>query len=65
MIWNKEVEELARQKVFAAEVGGAEKVKRHKKAGKLTVRERVAALFDDGYKNQSAPSANQLILFRF
>lgn len=48
MTWQKEVDEIARRKALVAEMGGAEKVKRHKDAGKLNVRERVAALVDDG-----------------
>lgn len=46
MSWQSEIDELARRKGFATEMGGAEKVKRHKDAGKLTVRERITALAD-------------------
>jgi acetyl-CoA carboxylase carboxyltransferase component len=48
MSWRKELEELARRKALAAQMGGAEKVARHKSLGKLTVRERVDALVDPG-----------------
>jgi len=46
MSWQPEVDELARRKALAARLGGPEKVKRHKDAGKLTVRERIDALVD-------------------
>ena len=48
MSWEKELEELARRKALAAQMGGAQKVARHKALGKLTVRERVDALVDEG-----------------
>ena len=48
MSWEKELEELARRKALAAQMGGAEKVARHKGLGKLTVRERIDALADAG-----------------
>jgi acetyl-CoA carboxylase carboxyltransferase component len=48
MGWDKELEELARRKALAAQLGGADKVARHKALGKLTVRERVDALVDPG-----------------
>ncbi|MEM7404253.1 MAG: carboxyl transferase domain-containing protein [Pseudomonadota bacterium] len=48
MSWEPELEELRRREAFARELGGADKVKRQKDAGKMTVRERVEALADDG-----------------
>jgi acetyl-CoA carboxylase carboxyltransferase component len=48
MSWDKELEELAQRKILAAQLGGADKVARHKALGKLTVRERVDALVDEG-----------------
>jgi acetyl-CoA carboxylase carboxyltransferase component len=48
MSWQRELDELARRKALAAQMGGAEKVARHKGLGKLTVRERVDALVDAG-----------------
>ena len=48
MSWEKEVEELARRRGLAEAMGGAEKLKRQKQAGKLNVRERIAALVDNG-----------------
>lgn len=48
MSWQPEVDELHRRKALAARLGGPEKVKRHKDAGKLTVRERIDGLVDTG-----------------
>jgi acetyl-CoA carboxylase carboxyltransferase component len=48
MSWKEELEELARRRALAAEMGGAEKVERHRAQGKLTVRERIDALLDAG-----------------
>jgi acetyl-CoA carboxylase carboxyltransferase component len=45
-MWQKEVEELARRKARAEEMGGAESVARQHATGKMTVRERIAALLD-------------------
>jgi propionyl-CoA carboxylase beta chain len=46
--WAAELEELARRRALAAELGGAQRVERQRAAGKLTVRERIAALVDGG-----------------
>lgn len=46
MSWEREVEEIARRRKLAAEMGGAESVARHRAAGKLPVRERVERLLD-------------------
>src|SRR5258706_4405224 len=46
MSWEAELEELRRRQQLAQELGGAERVKRHKDGGKLTVRERIDALLD-------------------
>ncbi len=48
MNWDPELEELARRRERALQLGGAEKVERHKSQGKLTVRERIDALLDAG-----------------
>ncbi|MFO7686040.1 MAG: carboxyl transferase, partial [Desulfobacterales bacterium] len=45
-MWQKEVEELARRKARALQLGGEQAVARQHAAGKLTVRERIAALLD-------------------
>jgi acetyl-CoA carboxylase carboxyltransferase component len=46
MSWDKELEELKQRKALAAQLGGPEKVARHKSQGRLTVRERIDALVD-------------------
>ena len=48
MSWDPELEELARRTELAQQMGGAEKVERHRGQGKLTVRERIDALLDTG-----------------
>ncbi len=46
MSWQPEIDELEYRKKLALALGGPEKVKRHKDAGKLTVRERVDLYVD-------------------
>jgi hypothetical protein len=46
--WEPEVDELRRREALAREMGGAAKVERQHAAGRLTVRERIAALLDTG-----------------
>ena len=46
--WEPELEELARRTELARRMGGEEKVARHTAQGKLTVRDRIAALVDEG-----------------
>jgi acetyl-CoA carboxylase carboxyltransferase component len=48
MSWLEEVDELERRTALGRSMGGPEKIKRQHDAGKLTVRERIAALVDDG-----------------
>ena len=48
MTWQPELDELRRRQALARELGGAERVERQTAAGKLTVRERVARLLDEG-----------------
>ena len=48
MSWEPEIEELARREAFAEEMGGADKVERQHHFNKLTVRERVDRIVDDG-----------------
>ncbi len=48
MTWQQEVDELGRRQQFADAMGGPEKIKRQHVAGRLTVRERLAALLDEG-----------------
>jgi acetyl-CoA carboxylase carboxyltransferase component len=44
--WKAEVEELRRREALARQMGGDERVARQHQAGRLTVRERIAALAD-------------------
>src|SRR5688572_23229995 len=46
MSWQPELDEIARHHEAARELGGPEKVARHRAAGKLTIRERIAGLID-------------------
>ena len=48
MSWQPELDELKQRQALAQQMGGPEKVARHKNNGKLTVRERIAALADAG-----------------
>ncbi|MEO8145555.1 MAG: carboxyl transferase domain-containing protein, partial [Betaproteobacteria bacterium] len=48
MSWEKEIEELRRRAALAQRMGGPDKVKRQHDGGKLTVRERVDRLLDQG-----------------
>src|SRR5262245_55636139 len=46
MSWEKEVDELMKRQQLAERMGGAEGIARQRERGKLTVRERIAALAD-------------------
>jgi len=48
MSWQKETDEIRRRRELAKRQGGEEAVKRHHAKGRLTVRERIAALADKG-----------------
>ena len=48
MTWEGEIEELRRREALSMKMGGAEKVARQHDFGKLTIRERVAAISDPG-----------------
>lgn len=48
MSWEKDVEELKRRQALVQEMGGEERVAKHRSLGKLTVRERVDQLLDAG-----------------
>ncbi len=48
MSWKPELDELKRRTALAQRMGGADKVKRQHDAGRLTVRERIDALVDEG-----------------
>lgn len=48
MTWEREVRDLLQRQALAREHGGADRVARHKSAGKLTARERIDGLLDPG-----------------
>src|SRR5260370_22366293 len=48
MSWEAEIAELRRREALARQMGGADKVKRQREGGKLTVRERIDQLLDRG-----------------
>ena len=48
MTWSSELDELRRRTAFAEQMGGSEGVERQHRNGKLTVRERIPLLADDG-----------------
>lgn len=48
MSWEKEIAELRRREALAEQMGGPEKIERQRSGGKMTVRERIAALLDPG-----------------
>lgn len=55
MTWLPELDDLDHRRRLAGQLGGAEKVARHKSQGKLTVRERIAALLDpDSFREWGA-----------
>lgn len=48
MNWQPEIDELHQRERLAHHMGGKEKVAKHHAQGRLTVRERIEALFDTG-----------------
>jgi acetyl-CoA carboxylase carboxyltransferase component len=48
MTWKPELDQIAERRRAALELGGPEKVGKHRAAGKLTVRERIDGLVDPG-----------------
>jgi acetyl-CoA carboxylase carboxyltransferase component len=48
MTWQPELDELRRRQELAERMGGPEKIRRQRDAGRLTVRERITALLDEG-----------------
>jgi acetyl-CoA carboxylase carboxyltransferase component len=48
MTWQPELDEVQRRRDLAEQMGGPDKIRRQHEAGRLTVRERLAALLDDG-----------------
>ena len=48
MTWQPEIDELRHREELARGLGGAERVERQHQSGRMTVRERIDALLDDG-----------------
>jgi acetyl-CoA carboxylase carboxyltransferase component len=48
MTWQPELDELRRREQLAMRMGGPDKIRRQHEAGRLTVRERIAMLLDEG-----------------
>jgi acetyl-CoA carboxylase carboxyltransferase component len=59
MGWEPELDELRRREELAKEMGGPEKVARQHERGRLTVRERIDRLLDDGSFHESGALAGQ------
>lgn len=57
MSWEKEVEDLHRKRALAKQQGGDERVARHHAKGRLTIRERIAALLDLDSFRELGPGA--------
>ena len=56
MTWKPELDDIAQRRQAALELGGPEKVARHRAAGKLTVRERIAGSSTTAASRRSARS---------
>jgi acetyl-CoA carboxylase carboxyltransferase component len=57
--WEPELEELRRREELARRMGGEERVERQHASGRLTVRERIDRLFDDGSFHETGAIAGQ------
>lgn len=57
--WRNETEEIHQRRRWAANLGGREAVDAHHAAGRLTIRERVAGLVDDGSFQELAALTGQ------
>src|SRR5512145_3565754 len=61
MSWKPELDEIARRTELAKQMGGAERVQRHKDAGRLPVRERVERLLDPGSFHETGALAGRAV----
>jgi acetyl-CoA carboxylase carboxyltransferase component len=57
--WEPELKELRRREALASQMGGKERVEKHKSQGKLTVRERIDRLLDNGTFHESGAIAGK------
>jgi acetyl-CoA carboxylase carboxyltransferase component len=60
MSWQAELDEIARRRKLAAEMGGEERVARHIAEGRTPVRDRVAQLLDDGSFREAGSLASKV-----
>src|SRR5438552_13472324 len=59
LTWEPELEELRRREELARRMGGEERVARQHASGRLTVRERVARLLDEGTFHETGALAGK------
>jgi acetyl-CoA carboxylase carboxyltransferase component len=59
MSWKAETDEIAKRHRLAEELGGKESVRRHREAGRLTIRSRIGALTDPGSFQEVGKLAGQ------
>jgi acetyl-CoA carboxylase carboxyltransferase component len=57
--WEPELDELRRREELARRMGGEERVERQRASGRLTVRERIERLFDDGTFHETGALAGK------
>ena len=57
MSWKQEIEEIERRRRLALQHGGEEAVNRQHARGRMTIRERLAALVDPGTFREEGPIA--------
>lgn len=62
MSWQSEVDEILKRRTLALGQGGEQSVARHHKAGKLTLRERIEALLDEGSFREQGRMAGAVTL---
>ncbi len=61
MSWKAELDEIARRVERAKEMGGEERVERARAAGRLTVRERIDGLLDEGSFHETGALAGRVV----
>ena len=61
MSWKPELDEIARRTELAKEMGGEERVQRHRDAGRLPVRERIDRLLDAGSFHETGVLAGRAV----
>lgn len=60
MTWERELDDIARRRELAQQMGGEERVARHVAAGRLPVRERIARLLDPGSFREAGSIAGRV-----